>query len=333
MSSQWIEAIGSDRDVVLSTRVSLTRNLADLPFPASMTEDQRQTLIARVSAPITQNGLDRLEWDALPMREQQAMAERHVVSPAFAAGNGPRAVFATADESVSVSVGERDHLKIKALMAGLAAEQAYARADELDTALDKQLPFAFDGRLGYLTQSPADLGTAMHVSVYLHLPALQQSRFIYELGSMVSKLGLSLHSVYGESGKGGSCLYQLSNRVTLGITEQAAISNLSGLTQQIVRQERLAREELIGQPVAEDRVWRSYGLMKYARLLGQEECRTLWSHLRLGVAQGLLPELTLPALDALLYATGTAAVMTAAGADVDGTELEKQRATIVRERL
>ena len=333
MSSQWIEAIGSDRDVVLSTRVSLTRNLADLPFPASMTAEQRQLLIARVSDPLTKNGLARLDWESLPLRAQQAMAERHVVSPAFAVGNEAQAVFAGADESVAVSVGARDHLKIRVLMAGLAAEEAFSRADALDTALDKELPFAFDSRLGYLTQSPADLGTAMHVSVYLHLPALEQTRFIYELGSMVSKLGLSLHSVYGESGKGGSSLYQLSNRVTLGITEQAAISNLAGLTQQIVRQERLAREELAGQPAFEDRVWRSYGLMKHARLLGQEECRTLWSNLRFGVAQGLLSGLTLPALDALLYETGTAAVMTAAGADVDSTELEKQRATIVRERL
>ena len=333
MSDRWMQAIGNDRDVVISTRVSLTRNLADLPFPAAMTDDQRRLLIARVTAPLEANGLLGLPWDSLPVWEQQAMAERHLVSPAFAAGEELRAIFASANESVSVSVGARDHLKLQVLLPGLALEEAYTTADTLDTALDKQLPYAFDSRLGYLTQSPADLGTAMHASVYLHLPALQQSRFIYELGSMVSKLGLSLHSVYGESSKGGSCLYQLSNRVTLGISEQAAISNLAGLTRQIVKQERAARESLVGQPGFEDRVWRSYGLMKHARLLGQDESRALWSNLRVGVAQGLLKDLTLPALDTLLCDIGTAAVMTVIGADVETTELERQRATIVRERV
>lgn len=333
MVQHWIYAAGNDRDVVVSTRVSLARNLTGLPFPASMEEEQRTALIDTVAPSLEAAGLARCRWDDLSGWEQQAMAERRLVSPAFFAGQGKRAVFASEDEHLAVSVGGQDHLKLQVLCAGLALEEAYRQIDALDTALDAKLHFAFDPRLGYLTQSPADLGTAMHASVYLHLPALQQSRFIYELSNMVSKLGLSLGSVYGESGKSGCSLYQLSNRVTLGITEQAAISNLASFARQIVRQERLAREELRGQPTLEDRVWRSYGLLKNARLLPLEECRTLWSNVRVGTALSLLPALSAEAVDALLLAVGSATVMSIAGKELDSTELEQQRATIVRERV
>ncbi|MBQ1210470.1 MAG: ATP--guanido phosphotransferase [Clostridia bacterium] len=329
----WIYANGADRDVVVSTRISFARNIAGLPFPASMTDDQRALLIETVAPSIEAENLARCRWDDLSLWERQAMVERRLVNPIFGAGQTKRAVYASDDECLVVAVGGQDHLKLQALASGLALEEAYARLDALDTALDAALHFAFDSRLGYLTQSPSDLGTAMHASVYLHLPALQQSRFIYELGNTVSKLGLSLTSVYGEAGKSGCSLYQLSNRVTLGITEQAAISNLASFARQIVRQERLAREELRTQPTLEDRVWRSYGLMKNARLLPLDECRTLWSNVRVGAAIEMLPDLSLATVDALLLAVGGATVMSIVGKKLDQTELDKERATIVRERV
>ena len=329
----WIYAEGADRDVVVSTRISFARNIAGLPFPAAMTEEQRTTLIETVAPSPESSGLARCRWDDLTAWERQAMVERRLVNPIFFSGQTKRAVFASEDQQLAVSVGGQDHLKLQVLAAGLALEEAYARLDALDTAMDADLHFAFDPRLGYLTQSPSDLGTAMHASVYLHLPALQRSRFIYELGNTVAKLGLSLSSVYGETGKSGCSLYQLSNRVTLGISEQAAISNLASFARQIVRQERLAREELRGQPTTEDRVWRSYALMKNARLMPLDECRTLWSNVRVGAAMGILPDLTLETVDALLLAIGGATVMSIVGKELDQTELDQERATIVRERV
>lgn len=129
-------------------------------------------------------------------------------------------------------------MRLQVLRAGLALEEAYAQADELDTRLDASLHFAFDDRLGYLTQCPTNLGTGMRASIMLHLPALQEHNAIQQLANTVSKLGLTIRGIYGEGSKSEGALYQLSNQVTLGISEQAAIENLLGIASQIIRQER-----------------------------------------------------------------------------------------------
>lgn len=132
-------------------------------------------------------------------------------------------------------IGEEDHLRLQVMRAGLALDDAYAAADELDTRLDERLHFAFDDRLGYLTQCPTNLGTGMRASLMLHLPALQENNALQQLANTVSKLGLTIRGLYGEGSKPEGAIYQLSNQVTLGISEQAAIENLKGIAAQIIR--------------------------------------------------------------------------------------------------
>ena len=82
----WIYANGADRDVVVSTRISFARNIAGLPFPASMTDDQRALLIETVAPSIEAENLARCRWDDLSLWERQAMVERRLVNPIFGAG-------------------------------------------------------------------------------------------------------------------------------------------------------------------------------------------------------------------------------------------------------
>ena len=172
------------------------------------------------------------------------------------------------------------------MQAGLELDRAYRTADELDTALDSRLHFAFDDRLGYLTQCPTNLGTGMRASLMLHLPALQDGGAIQQLANTVSKLGLTIRGLYGEGSKPEGAIYQLSNQVTLGISESAAIENLKGIAAQIIREERAGREELCRNPHFEDRVWRSLGILRTARLLRGDEFMSLISNLRVGVSLG-----------------------------------------------
>ena len=86
--------------------------------------------------------------------------------------------------------------------------------------LDEKLFFSFDKKLGYLTQCPTNIGTAMRASVMLQLPALLMRGQINRLSNMVSKLGLVLTGAYGEGDSPTGALYQLSNQVTLGISEE-----------------------------------------------------------------------------------------------------------------
>ena len=242
--SKWYVDKGEQGDIVLSTRVRLARNLEEYPFPCRLdtagkikvNEKVRDTLLSCVP----ELGLHYVTMDSLSREQAISLAERHLISPEFASVREGRALMLTEDETVGIMLCEEDHIRVQVMKSGLALMDCYVLADKIDSALDKKLNFAFDERLGYLTQCPTNLGTAMRASVMLHLPALRRSGQLSVLSSTISKLGLSLRGAYGEGRESRGDIYQLSNQITLGITEQAAIENLQSITRQLVTQERAA---------------------------------------------------------------------------------------------
>ncbi len=334
-ADKWYQQVGTEGDVVISTRVRLARNINGYPFPAGMTVDQKRELVQRVKQALETTGerFVHLDMQNMPRRDALSMVERHLISPEFAACEAGSALFLTEDESISIMVCEEDHLRIQAMGAGMQLDDLYARVDRLDTALDQSLHFAFDERLGYLTQCPTNLGTGMRTSLMLHLPALQERGGIPALANTVSKLGLTIRGSYGEGSKPEGALYQLSNQVTLGISEQAAIENLKGIAAQIIREERAVRDELAHDPAFEDRAWRSLGILRSARRLSCDEFMQLISTLRVGVTTGLIGEVTLETIGELITAAQPANIMTAQQADLEPAQRDTARAKLVRERL
>ncbi len=332
----WYQHSGEQGDVVISTRIRLARNLAHLPFPSQMSAEQREDVIKQVFGAFPDDqpcAFERRRMKDMSPREGLAMVERHLISREFARDTAGEALLVSADEGVSIMVGEEDHLRIQVMRAGFDLDSAWQEATCWDDYLDTRLHFAFDERLGYLTQCPTNLGTGMRASVMLHLPALQEKGIIQQLSSTVSKLGLTIRGLYGEGSKPEGALYQISNQVTLGITEQEAIDNLRGIVNQIVREERSCREQFKGSPAVEDRVFRSFGILQNARLLTGSEFMALLSHVRMGVALGMIERPDLNTLNCLLVDAGAGALMEAAGEDLDAAQRDVRRAALVRERL
>ena len=181
MTEKWYQQSGPDGDVVISTRIRLARNLSHLPFPAGMTAEQKQEVITRIFDAFPQDGsgafvcrrmTELSQWEAL------SMVERHLISPQLASHTEGAALLLSPDEGVSVMIGEEDHVRIQAMCAGLALDEAFRAANCWDDFLDNRFHFAFDDRLGYLTQCPTNLGTGMRASVMLHLPALTEKGVI-----------------------------------------------------------------------------------------------------------------------------------------------------------
>lgn len=337
-NNKWYWQGGEDGDVVISTRIRLARNSDQFPFPSSMNAEQRQQVLdlfrsALQEVPDSVGPLTWYDMPALSTLEAQSMVERHLISPEFAKREEGSALLASADESVSLMLNEEDHLRIQVMRAGLALDEAYAVADELDTRLDEAIAFAFDDRLGYLTQCPTNLGTGMRASLMLHLPALQERGAIQQLANTVSKLGLTIRGLYGEGSKSEGAIYQLSNQVTLGISEDTAIENLKGIAAQIIRQERTARDILRQNPYFEDRVWRSLGLMQTARLMAHDEFMTLISNVRVGVAVGVIDGLSLDILGELLVTMQPATLLLGTDKELDPIGRDSLRARLVREKL
>lgn len=333
-SQKWYHSSGPEGDVVLSTRIRLARNLSTLPFPGSMSRDQRKTMVDTVREAMKQQDLVCLEMENVSENDAMSLVERHLVSPDFIRDTALRSLFLSRDESVSVMVGEEDHLRIQVMQSGLQLEAAYAAADALDTALDEQLSFAFDERLGYLTQCPTNLGTGMRASLMLHLPALQETGAVRKLANTVSKLGLTMRGIYGEGTRPEGAVYQLSNQITLGISEKEAIRNLEGIVAQIIKEERSARTALCENPRYADTVCRSLGILRYAKLLTYEELLSLSAYLRVGIAGGILPDtLSFDQLNALMNDMQPATLMMLARREMTPEERDLARAEQVKQRL
>ena len=325
--------------VVISTRVRLARNLKDYPFPCKLSAQGREEVIEKVRDAV-KNGNSVLAGDfsyikmsEVDPRRSVSLVEKRLVSPEFISDTEGRALLLSSDESLSIMLNEEDHIRLQVITKGLSLEQAYDTADKLDTLLDERLDFAFDERLGYLTQCPTNLGTGMRASVMLHLPALEKSRAVSRIAGNLSKLGLTIRGAHGEGTEPQGALYQLSNQVTLGISEKAAVENLKNITLQLVAQEEQARERLCKSADVQDTVSRSLGILKYARLISHEEALKLLSNVRLGVASGQLEGIDSDVIDRLMIDVEPATLSVNAGKNLTPRERDEERAKLIRNTL
>ena len=333
--SKWYIEKGDQGDVVLSTRIRLARNLDEYPFPSRLDVAGKNRVNSLVKSALFENDskdFSYIEMKDLSRRQAVSLAERHLISPEFAAKKDGSALMLSGDESVSIMLCEEDHIRLQVMKSGLALEEAFDIADKLDSLLDSRLNYAFDERIGYLTACPTNLGTAMRASVMLHLPALTRCGQISRLANTVSKLGLTIRGAYGEGSRSSGDVYQISNQITLGITEETAIANLKSIVLQLVGQERTAAAKMVKNAADEDKIFRAYGILKNARLLSTEEFMELASLVRLGAARGIL-DVSIEKINELIVNMQPATV-SAANENADtAAARDAIRATAVREAL
>ncbi len=319
---------------VVSTRIRLARNLKDFPFPVRMSDAQKKQLCNMVTEVVKSiMDFDRIDMENLTKTQAVSLVEQHLISPEFISSPVGRTLLLSKDRSVSIMLNEEDHIRLQVIKEGLCLTQAYDFADELDTKLSQNLNFAFSKKLGYLTQCPTNLGTGMRASVMLHLPALQKSRAVSRIGSNLSKLGLTIRGIYGESSEPSGALYQLSNQVSLGISEHSAIDNLSNIATQLVNQEQNARERILSDIEIVDTICRSLGILKTARLINHNEAMNLLSNVRLGVSSELIDSISVKDIDKLICEIQPANILERFGAELSVQQRDIKRADYLREKL
>ncbi len=325
-------------DVVISTRIRFARNLKEYPFPCRLSEDKKRKVASIIKEAVLEGHSaisDRFKYiqmSELTQEEAVSLVERHLVSPEFISGRQGRGLLLLNDESVSIMINEEDHVRIQVINRGMKLNETYELADKIDTLLDERLDFAFDEKLGYLTQCPTNIGTGMRASLMLHLPALQESGAMGKIAASLSKLGIVIRGLYGENTDPSGAIYQLSNQVTLGITEQEAIKNLHDIAMQLVAQERNTREQLSENINMLDSIYRSYGILSYAKLISNSECMKLLSNVRFGVEMGCF-EIDFDTLDRLFIEIQPATLMKNIGKKLTPAERDHIRAELVRTAL
>jgi len=330
--SKWYQLSGSENDTAICTKVALARNIAGHNFTIRLSTQEKDQIAEEVENALEQQLPGKFEATRMkdfPRDAAISLAERGTVSPEFISSTEGRTFITSRDESLTVMVCEEDHLKIQAMLPGLELDKSYALADQLDTVLDESLGFSFDKKLGYLTQCPTNIGTAMRASVMLQLPALHIRGTISNLARTVSKLGLRLTGSFGVGSRPVGSLYTLSNQMTLGISEEAALANLKSFSLSIIQQERDAREELMSNLRFQDMLWRSYGTLKNARVMSYSEFMEALSVVRIGIANGEI-DLPMTRANELIFSQQPATLNSESDDELDRQKRDELRAREIR---
>ena len=325
--------------IVMSSRVRLARNLKDAAFPGWAKKPERvkilETILPAVSALPEMADSFAEAMDNLTALDKQILVERHLISREHAAKNVGSGIVLNREESFCVMINEEDHLRMQALRPGFQIREAWNAIDRLDSTLEKKLNFAFDNELGYLTACPTNLGTGIRVSAMLHLPGLVLAEQINPIIQSVNKLGLAVRGLYGEGTEALGNIFQVSNQMTLGESENTIVERLEKVLSQIIEHEENARQTLLEKKpkTVFNHVGRAYGVLANAHSISSKETMNLLSLLRLGIDLGSFPGTERALVDELFLTTQPAHLQKQISDKLSAEERDLIRADMVRERL
>jgi protein arginine kinase len=337
--SPWLDGSGPRADLVVSSRVRLARNLANVPFTHRARDEQLQGVLASVTGAAHTAGVFSgalvLRMNEIQPLDRQILVERHLVSHELGDGARPRGIVIGPEERLSLMINEEDHLRLQAMSSGFQLAQAWSLADAADDELDRALDFAFSDEIGYLTSCPTNTGTGLRASVLIHLPALVLLKEIQKVLKGIMQVELNVRGLYGEHSDVMGNLFQVSNQITLGQTERDSIEKLERVTREVLDKEEAARELLLrnARVQTEDKIWRAFGMLRYCRSVSSQEVINLCSAVRLGVSLGLQGLCPLHVVNELLVLTQPAHLQRAYGGELTPDERNVYRAQLVRERL
>ena len=322
--------------IVVSSRVRLARNYHDLPFCTQDNEENAALCVSRAKLAFESDPKDGYRFYSLRemnKMDQLSLMEQHLISRDLLQHSNVGAALIREDEHVSVMVNEEDHLRIQAMLEGLSLSDAAKLAFETEDQLAAVCDFSFDAQLGYLTACPTNTGTGMRASLMLHLPMLTHYKQMGNVTQSVAKVGLTIRGIYGEGSEALGNLYQVSNQVTLGRTEEEIVEAVTAVGQQLIDMENMLR--LRGEKEnldLEDAIWRSYGTLRFARQMASGEFMKHWSNLRLGAATGILP-VTLATADELLTVAQDAHAKKLKYSNADLTSTDQARCVVIQAKL
>ena len=333
--ANWYLQNGKDSDVVLSSRVRLSRNMQNYPFTVKCSKEDLNKILDEVKeiVPSLGYGLKFINLNDIDDITKIALVEEHIISPDFAMKkNVNGAIVINEEDNICIMINDEDHIKLQVFSSGQELENLMNLAVEIDEKLGNLVKYSYSKKFGFLTVSPINVGTAMKASVMVHLPALTLTGNINKVLQIVNNFGMNIRGVYGEGTQSQGNVYQISNKQTLGLTEKEIIKNLEIITEKVIEQERLARKYLAKDKMElEDRVLRAYGLLKYSAKLSAEECRKLLSDVKLGTDLGIIKELDDAKVSKLNLYTKPGNLHKYLGKALDGYERDIKRTEVIKQ--
>lgn len=339
--SPWMREAGPDHDIVLSSRIRLARNFANIAFPTIADHQDLERVRLFIEQEYSQRSfseyknLQFISMRHLSSIEKRVLVEKHLISPHLAKYAEVSGTLLSTNENLSVMVNEEDHIRIQLYLPGLQLNQALEEAFKVDDWLEEKIDYAFNETKGYLTSCPTNVGTGMRASVMMHLPALTMTKQINRMIPAINQLGFVVRGIYGEGSGAIGNLFQISNQITLGKSEEDIVEDLQSVVRQLIDHEREARNHLSERSRIhlEDKIFRSYGILQHSRIIESKETAESLSNVRLGIDLGIIENISRNILNELMVLTQPGFLQQYAKKILTPDERDIFRAELIRERL
>lgn len=338
---KWFEQTAYSGSHVIYSRIRLSRNWDEHPFPARMdAKDRREAVDALVEGlsdckEQIKEGWQYRDLSQVNELERQSLRERRILNGTAAAIKEPAGLLVSEDESKSAILCGDDHIRLQLLSPGLKLDELWREADRLDDWMNEKFSYAFDEKYGYLTAFPTNVGTGLKACAVVHLPALSRVKKFQSVVSDMARFGTVIRSIYGEGGDNYGSFYEISNQRTLGLAEREIVELVTKAALQLNNQEnRVEKAALSSQRKdKEDEAYKSYGVLKYARKISEKDARIFLSILMEAEASGLLHFKEPVPIYSLILGSKPANLRMGADRPLDQEELDEARAAFIRQRL
>lgn len=335
--TEWLNSIGRDEDVVVSTRIRVARNMSNYKFPDFMTIDESQSITNEILEAMKDKE-DLFKFyriKDLNKLERAVFVEEHLISPGLAQETNNGSFLLRKDEKVTIMINEEDHIRIQVLLSGLNIEEGWQICTEIDNLLEEKIKYAFHEKFGYLTSCPTNVGTGLRASVMVHLPCVAMTGHLNVIIDALRKIGLTVRGLYGEGSKVLGHLFQISNQTTMGEKEEDIIKKLNKVIFQIVARERSTRRYMIDKKSLEleDKIFRSLGILNYSRLISSVESMTHLSNVKLGCDMGIIKNVSSKDIVRLMVEIQPGSIQQNSNKDMLKEERDMVRAQIIRNNL
>ncbi len=338
----WFSHPGDDADVVISSRVRIARNLSAFAFPAAMSDEQQAefegTIVPVLSSVCNSREHRIVELDSADPDEQGRLRERNLIS----SGEGdarPHLAIVRHDEMLSVVINSRDHVRIASVRSGRALRDAWQSVSKCEKAFAEHVRFAANMEFGYLTREVENCGTGLRTSVLLHLPGLVAMQGLSSAleGLLGERFRLKAFSPLQDDGVSEaypfSHVYQLSDRYSLGRSENDQLGELEDTVAELVGLERKAREGMLERyrEVVGEAVDRAIETLTTAEELSAGHAISQLLALRFAVSCGHVSSLDHAAVTSLLFMVQKCHILSIG--EMHGDRVDVVRANLVRQVL
>lgn len=330
----WYLQSGKESDVVTSTRIRFSRNLQGFQFNI-----KTKTEIDKLKNKIKENvfaigyGLKYFELKDMDDITKMSLVEKNLITAEYVLNkNNTGAILINDEENICITINDDDHLKIQVFSSGFELESTLNFAIELDKKIEEILGYVTNKKYGYLTSLPTNCGTGLKASVMVHLPALEKTRNIDKVFYAINNFGVNIVGKYGQDNENTQSIYQISNKRTLGVSEQEIVDNIKIVTNKLIEQERKARKFLAKDTIdLEDTIYRSYGILSNCKKISLEEAQKLISNVKMGTDLGIIKELNDSHIQKLSLYIKPANMQKYLGEQCETIERDIKRAEIIKQ--